>query len=561
MDQQYSQALDRPLAISSVGDCPSPSTLAQDPIVHSLEIYNARFTVLARQVLTAGSLCNEQLDDYIHQLSALQEILPDCMRFNKSWLDKSTVIPPWPIDVQAACVYSQKHHLLIWLHRKRADADHVESRDSAIDLFVSSVSASSANPLYGHEQSLESCRSILRVLVFFQTRERAAMICWTVSQQAFNAAWVLLSSMLETRNTLDAGILQQTYIVFVEMQSLGIHTLASGAVEKLGDHMEKFSAGDMTGEFMGSNRGMVLLEDPGSQSFRPGVAALMTPYATDGLTSRTGEVKEEAAMETGQRDGTAFVGTSKKQKTTAGKSCAKSKAPEKRPTVKQRRTSVPQRKYSGLWMKEEQSPKLSLSNIQSPSPPLGSANPDVQIVRPGSAGITVKNSSTASAAGLSNMFGNASTFQPCPPSAVQYGLQYEQLGATWTPFQMYTAAPNSTTPHERAIQMQRNYSNSYSEHSSDKHGNSQSSTQLSSPVQPHSFHGSPPSPQPRLLPHDLYEHGYFSLSSEQAHAGTPALAPGVNPSYQISEAPNLTWQLSPAGFRGDHQHLAPNSSL
>ncbi|MCJ1245941.1 hypothetical protein MMC30_003145 [Trapelia coarctata] len=559
MDHHHSQAIGRPLAISSVGDCPSTSTLAHDAVVHGLEVYNARFTILARQTLTAGTLCNAQLDDYIHQLSSLPETLPDCLRFKEDWLDEGTLIPQWPIDVQAAFLYSQKHHLLAWLHRKRVDAISLESSDSTIDLFVSPASAPSNHTLYGREQVLESSRSILRVLGFFHTRERAAMICWTVGQQAFNAAWILLTSMLETRITMDVGILQQAYSIFVEMQSLGIHSLASGAVEKLRGLMDRCSTGATAGEFMVSSHAMILLEDPGSHIFGQGVVVPVACHGTSSPTPQTGQSNGGAAIAHGQKDLTVSIASSKKQKTTVNKSGARSKVTEKKSTVEQRRSSVPQRRYSGLWMKEERPAKPSLErNKNSSSQPPGLAHQGVQIVRPGSQGTNLRSSDTA---GHSDIYGDATAFQSCRPFTSHNGPPYEHLGTTWTPFQMYTAAHTSAPPHERAIQMHRNYSNSYSEHSSDKPGNSQSSTQLSSPVQSHSFHGSPHSPQSQILPHDLYEHSFFGLTSVQAQAGTPALAPSVPSSYQVPDAPALTWQLSATGFHGDRQHLAPNSSL
>ena len=504
MDHQHSQALGRPLAISSVGDCPSTATLAHDAVVHGLEVYNARFTILARQIGTAAKLCNAQLDDYIHQLSSLPEILPDCLRFRENWLDECTIIPQWPIDVQAASLYSQRHHMLAWLHCKRADAIRLESSDSAIDLFVSPVSASPSYPLYGHEQVLESSRAILRILGFFHTRERAAMICWTVGQQAFNAAWILLASMVETRNTLDVGILQQTYRIFVEMQNLGIHSLASDAVEKLRDLMDKCSTGNVTGELIISNSAMILLEDPGSQILGQGVVVPGAGYSTPSLTLRTGQSNDGALTEHGQGDLIVPGATSKKQKTTMRKSGPRPKAPEKKSTVKQRRNSVPQRRYSGLCMKEEPPAEQGLEcNRNSPSQPPGLANQAVQIVRTGSQGIPPRSSATSPVPGNPDIYGDATVLQPCQPSAGHDGTPYEHLGATWTPFQVYAAAHTSVTPHERAIQMHRNYSNSYSEHSSDKPGNSQSSTQLSSPVQSHSFHGSPPAPPTPIIPHDI----------------------------------------------------------
>ena len=115
------------------------------------------------------------------------------------------------------------------------------------------------------------------------------MICWTMGQQAFNAAMILTLSLLHpswwspvaahaARN--DYHLVHRAYATFVEMHHKGIHRLAGVACSKLsGLLMQLHPAPPASSGFerpappreamdsvMG-NTGMMLLEDPGLQSF------------------------------------------------------------------------------------------------------------------------------------------------------------------------------------------------------------------------------------------------------------------------------------------------------
>ena len=269
MDMQYSMSLGRPLAISSMGDCPAPEPIMRDPINQSLSNYLAQFTILGRQILSAAYLSNEQIDNFTDQLLALHETLPDMIRFDKTWLDKDKVLPEWPLDAQAGILHAKMHNFLLLLNRQRTENVRQNPDDSASELTPTPSATANRNGLRGRERVLRSCRALLIAFEFFQTRVRAALICWDVGQIAFNAAMILLLSMLETSDTQGLRAVERTYSTFLEMNKLGVHKLAGAAVERLGVILKEYRAGDPATETVMGQQGMMLLEDPGLQGSMP----------------------------------------------------------------------------------------------------------------------------------------------------------------------------------------------------------------------------------------------------------------------------------------------------
>ena len=138
---------------------------------------------------------------------------------------------------------------------------------------------------------LASARCLLHAFEFFHSRVRPAMICWTMGQQAFNAAMILTLSLLNPGWTSPAAteaaeaarddyyLVHRTYATFVEMHHKGIHKLAGVASSRLSAMlMQLHRTPSMSGfgrpeppreavdSVMGST-GMMLLEDPGLQGF------------------------------------------------------------------------------------------------------------------------------------------------------------------------------------------------------------------------------------------------------------------------------------------------------
>ena len=266
MDMQYSMSLGRPLAISSMGDCSTPDPITRDPINQSLSNYLNQFSVLGRQILSAAYLSNEQIDDFTDQLLDLQQTLPDIIRFDATWLDKNQALPAWPLDAQAGVLHANLHNFLLLLNRQRLENTDQDAVEIQADL---TPTPSTSNSPRGRERVLQSCRALLVAFEFFQTRCRAALICWTLGQMAFNAAMILLLSMLETSDTQDLHVVERTYSTFLEMNKFGVHKLAGAAVERLGIILKEYRAGDPATETVMGQQGMMLLEDPGLQGSLP----------------------------------------------------------------------------------------------------------------------------------------------------------------------------------------------------------------------------------------------------------------------------------------------------
>ncbi len=179
--------------------------------------------------------------------------------------------------------YGKTHNFLILLNRQRP-----EEEESSPTRSEPSAGDGSNATLRGRERVLASARCLLHAFEFFHTRVRAAMICWTMGQQAFNAAMILTLSLLQPIWTSAAGaeaarddyyLVHRTYATFVEMHHKGIHKLAGVACSKLSALLMQLHPVPSSSNFgrqepprealdtvMGST-GMILLEDPGLQGF------------------------------------------------------------------------------------------------------------------------------------------------------------------------------------------------------------------------------------------------------------------------------------------------------
>lgn len=180
------------------------------------------------------------------------------------------------------------------MNRQRSETEPAlqESSSTSHGSFGQSHTTSGEPPLRGRERVLASARALLDAFEFFHTRVRVAMICWTMGQQAFNAAMILTFSLLHPVPTSTAAaeaarndyyLVHRTYSTFVEMHQKGIHRLAGVACSKLSallmklhpppsqfgglyDHPAHTAPEEKNDTVMGST-GMVLLEDPGLQGF------------------------------------------------------------------------------------------------------------------------------------------------------------------------------------------------------------------------------------------------------------------------------------------------------
>jgi hypothetical protein len=172
-----------------------------------------------------------------------------------------------------------------------------------------SPTASTKTTLRGRALVISSSEYLLTAFNFFHHRLPAALICWSIGQQAFNSCMILILEALETCDFRLVEKVGSAYIVFKELEKNGVHKMASLAVERvalglaeisrlkeqirvsggdaagvlrrMGEHKEgdikmQGSAGSGATPFWKANRdtvmgntGMILLEDPGLQSFVP----------------------------------------------------------------------------------------------------------------------------------------------------------------------------------------------------------------------------------------------------------------------------------------------------
>lgn len=160
-------------------------------------------------------------------------------------------------------------------------------------------------PLRGRALVINSCVQLLQAFMFFYHRNPAVLICWTMGQQAFNACMILILDAWETEHEQNEWLVENAYVVFLELQNNGVHKLAEVAVRRISDglamlgqrkqqrerqreqaamsrrqsgytpqlQIDTASMTDFSNDAVMGNTGMFLLEDPGLQSYVPSAFA------------------------------------------------------------------------------------------------------------------------------------------------------------------------------------------------------------------------------------------------------------------------------------------------
>ncbi|KAF2124535.1 hypothetical protein P153DRAFT_326836 [Dothidotthia symphoricarpi CBS 119687] len=316
MDEQYSMTLGRPLGISGIGDCPPPHELTTDPRMLRFGEFVNHFTLLARQILSGDRMTDAKIDEFTDLLRTLLDTMPEMLQFDESWIIEETEIPEWPLRVMAAVYFCKTHTYLILLNRQRTDTSTGCTQTPNTTVSTSSFrpvnykpspnpspTASSMTSPRGRSLVLSSSEDILTAFLFFYHRVPAALVSWTISQQAFNSCMLLLLDALEIRQITPAILkVEQAYVIFLELQNNGVHRLAILAVERISWGLQElhhvlnptkgesftrgcqgFGEADLHGDAKSrardgsqalpdavmSNTGMLLLEDSGLQSFIP----------------------------------------------------------------------------------------------------------------------------------------------------------------------------------------------------------------------------------------------------------------------------------------------------
>nr|OQO30757.1 hypothetical protein B0A51_02453 [Rachicladosporium sp. CCFEE 5018] len=235
MDQQYSVTLGRPLGISGLGDCPPPEPLTTDMTVLRLGEFADHFTILARQILSSdGMMSVGRIDEFTDKLTGLWDTMPESLQFNESWSREDTVLPDWPLDVMAATLFAKVQSFIVLLNRQRVERTQ-HSASNSPPIMQSSFTTSFTTPIRGRALVVNSSIHLLQTFLFFRHRNPAVLICWTLGQQAFNAAMILILDAWETSNENNEWLVNQAFVVFDEMQRNGVHKLAALAVQHISD--------------------------------------------------------------------------------------------------------------------------------------------------------------------------------------------------------------------------------------------------------------------------------------------------------------------------------------
>jgi hypothetical protein len=88
-------------------------------------------------------------------------------------------------------------------------------------------------PIRGRPLVINSSVQLLQTFLFFAHRHPAVLICWTIGQQAFNAAMIIILDACETENDQNMWLVDQAYKVFCQLNEDGVHKLARLAVERI----------------------------------------------------------------------------------------------------------------------------------------------------------------------------------------------------------------------------------------------------------------------------------------------------------------------------------------
>ena len=258
-DLQYSSASGRPLASSTMGSLSPPESLEPDEFGGDSSSYTNQFTTVTRQILATTFLNNTQIDQYTNNLVALNETIPEVLRFQPTWLGDKTSVPPWPYPARAAIMHAEFHTSLLLLNRRRIERR--ESYDSAIELPRHCPTENTKGMLRGRDCVLTSCHEVLLAFRFLHICVRPSVLPWTTGQQAFNAGIIILLSMLETGDFADMRVVQSTCNTFITMDKLGFNKFARVAAKKLDTLMSDLREGKVLTETVMGKEGMFLPEE------------------------------------------------------------------------------------------------------------------------------------------------------------------------------------------------------------------------------------------------------------------------------------------------------------
>ncbi|MCJ1436203.1 hypothetical protein MMC27_005581 [Xylographa pallens] len=567
MDQQYSIALGRPLAISSVGDCPWTNSIEKGLQRRCLEGYTNHFTLLSRQILANNDSSIAQSREFIVLVSRFQDNIPKSMRFEDDWI----VEEKFGLENQdAALLHSQIHHLLLMLFRQQQNVARLSKVNSG-QRSGKNVSQIVDDELPTLGQILKSCRSILKVFAWFDSCESAPIIGWAIRQQALSAAWTMV---IETGDDNDIGIVRETYNIFVELDDLSLHSLMMEAIGSLGAILAAHRAENNLEVTTLKEQGSILLENAELLGTLPFVLSPITHGTSYPESPQAVNTKSGVHDVGGRECASTLPDKVRKHRKTDAKSGSQDRAPEKRSTEKksiekQRRTSTTAQKRNSVTLVKDK-------RQRNPSPEEFSKSP-MQSLDVAASNMHIDMLETAIPwSFLAAQSGLSTTPKVVSPStvAVSYtNLDYSifpeipnsvtdaHVYRKMTPFQISTAAKHKEASQKHVSEMRRNsflpcageptpalgvahqFSEFPSPPQSQGSADSPASPHLYLPINNHNSMQSQPGCLPQHISPDPYGQSFHNLLFGQTHA----------PITQAdSDAPNVSWQMPYEGFSNPH---------
>ena len=548
MDQQYSTILGRPLAISTIGDCPAPSETSEGVPINGLQSLNAELTLVCRQVLSIINLTKQQIGDLTAHLMEIQNKLPEPMGFRSDHLASEEVPPSWSIDVQAAMIHCQLHHILILMNRGREDNRHDENSYASNSSFKASEHFLHA-PLNGQERVLESCRSILHIFEHFHGHVYILTICWSVVHQVLNAAWILIQSSIQTENVQDTMMARKAYQACVRIPILGLNNPVGEIVAKLGGLLGELAVMDKMAGAPQGQREVELRSSTSSRVKRPIAILQADPCRTPTNAAPQAEQVYRASQPTKRLIEKKPYGSQAK----GSKSATKTKRnqvllPEGKTIKLNSQQQKQSEKSSWVSRSADLEPLVTTNTIMDIDTPHANSPWSVHARQSLASTITPTESSTTPE---SSGFYTSSPFESSPGTP-----RNGYLNSIMVPHQIFAAAGHDAGALSGAVDMCRSFSESFSEQPSSPFNISQPAVQFPSPLQ---AQGSPdwhppgqalqqshPHPilQPQYLARNDYTCNLYNLSPGNLQASEAI------PTFQDAHTAVYDWQMHSPGFGG-----------
>ena len=570
MDQQYSIALGRPLAVSSVGDCPWVNPIDKGREQRCLDGFTNRFTLLSRKILSENNPSITQSREFAILILKFRDTIPTPMRFEDDWM----VEERFGLKYQdAALLHGQIHHLLLMLFRQqqniaRLSKDNTGQRSGIIESQIVDTEL----PTSG--QILNSCRAILKVFTWFNSCDSVPMIGWTARQQALNAAWTM---MVEAEDDKDIGMAQETYNIFVGLDSLGLHSLMTEAIGSLGMLLVAHRARNSLEVATLRQQGLVLLENAELFGTLPFVLSPVTYGTSRPSSPQAVNLKGAVHDVDGRGCASTLSEKMRKHRKTDAKTGSQNKAPEKRSTEKkatekQKRTLILAQKRNSVTMAKDRRQRdpgpeeCSKSPMQSLDFAASNMHIDMlETSQPWSFLATPNGLSTASTVSAPATAAMPYTNLDCSvfpemTTSVMDAHVYRKM----TPFQISTAAKHKEASKKQVLEMRRNSVIPYSGEPTPPLGVAHQFSQFPSPPQSQGSADSPASPhlylpmnnhnsvqpQPGCMSQhvspDPYGQTFHNLLFGQTRA------PVANDTQADSDAPDVSWQMPYDGFSNPH---------